>query len=193
MKDLIFIKDTTWPEIFESWKNREGNDSGWINTATKIKGWPDWASWRQYTAAQFGAEKREWKIYRIANPNKVVSEMLVGPYTGWQNRLPVKNILSFAEMLEIPANYEAFSKNDKVFGMIKNWPASTQFIGIVRADNKKIVCLEGHHRATAIALVSRNNESLKIDGEVTIALAELLSGEEKLLDEVLAKGSQRPN
>ena len=118
--------------------------------------------------------------------------MLVGPYTGWQDRLPVKNVLSFAEMLEIPQNYEMLSKNNKVLGMMKNWPANTQFIGIMRADNNKIVCVEGHHRATAVALTAKNNQPLKLDGDITIVLCDLALGEEKLLDEMLVKGSQQP-
>ncbi|MEK7160780.1 MAG: hypothetical protein AAB724_02005 [Patescibacteria group bacterium] len=192
MEDLIFVKNTTWPEVFEGWKNREANDPDWINCAVNIKGWPDWVSWRGYTAAQFGSEKREWKVYRIVDVNKVAPAMLVGPYTGWQKRLPAKNILSFAEMLEAPKNYEEFSKNDKVQGLMKNWPVSTQFIGAIRADNKKIVCVEGHHRATAVALAVKNNQPIKF-GEVSIALCELALGEEKLVDEALAKGSQRPD
>ncbi len=193
MDNLIFVKNTTWQEVFEGWRSREGNDPGWINCATKVKGWPDWENWRQYTASQFQAEKREWKIYRIADANKVVPAMLVGPYTGWQKRLPAKNVLSFAEMLETPANYESLSKNDKVLGMLKNWPASTQFIGVIRLDNNKIVCIEGHHRATAVALAMKNNQPLRLGEDITIVLCELALGEEKLLDEMLAKGSQRPN
>lgn len=190
--NLIFVKNTNWQEVFEGWKSREGNDSGWINAATKIKGWPDWESWRKYTAMQLGADKRDWKIYQIVDSNKVVPAMLVGPYTGWQDRLPVKNILSFAQMLEIPANYESLSKNDKVLGIMKNFPVNTQFIGIVRFDNKKIVCVEGHHRAAAITLAVKNGRPIKLDDGINIALTELAPGEEKLLDEALAKGSQRP-
>ncbi|MDD2753196.1 MAG: hypothetical protein PHT44_01120 [Candidatus Portnoybacteria bacterium] len=193
MDDLIFIKNAAWQEVFEDWKSREGNDPGWINAATKIKGWPDWESWRNYTAAQLRADKREWKIYRIADINKIVPAMLVGPYIGWQNRLPVKNVLSFAQMLEIPENYEALSKNDKVVGMMKNFPIGAQFIGIVRIDNNKIICVEGHHRATAIALAIKNSQPIKLGDDATIALCELAPGEENLLDEALAKGSQRPN
>ncbi|MFH1259290.1 MAG: hypothetical protein ABII74_05685 [Elusimicrobiota bacterium] len=193
MDNLIFIKNTTWLEVFEGWRSREANDPGWINCAVNIKGWPDWASWRNYTAAQFGAEKREWKIYRIANPSKVVSEMLVGPYASWQNRLPEKNVLSFATMLEIPENYESLSKNDKILSMIKNFPIGTRFIGLVRSDNKKIVCVEGHHRATAVALAVKNRQPLRLGEDMAIALCELASSEDKLLDEILAKGSQCPD
>ena len=192
MDDLIFIKNTTWREVFEGWKSREANDPGWINCAVNIKGWPDWESWRNYSAAQFQAEKRDWKIYQITEPNKVVPAMLVGPYTGWQNRLPIKNSLSFTDMLEITKNCESLSKNDKVFGMMKNFPAETQFIGVVRPDNKKIVCVEGHHRATAVALAVKNSQPLKLSGSVTIALCELAPGEEKLLDEALKMGSRKP-
>ena len=192
MEDLIFIKNTTWPEVFEGWQDREAKDPGWIECATKIKDWSDWESWRKYTATQLRADNREWKIYKITDANKVVPAMLVGPYTGWQNRLSVRNVLSFAEMLKIPENYEALSKNDKVLGMMKNWPANTQFIGAVRADNNKIVCVEGHHMATTIALAAKNGQPLPLVDEITIALCGLALGEEKLLDEALARGSQKP-
>jgi len=193
MEDLIFLKNATWQEVFEEWKNREANDPGWINCAVNIKGWPDWASWRSYTAALLGAEKREWKIYKILEPQKFIPKMLVGPYGGWQKRLPEKNILSFSQMLEITQNYEELSENDKVSSMINNFPVGTQFIGLVCSDNKKIVCLEGHHRATAVALAVKNGQALNLGEENTIALCELAMGEEKLLDEVLEKGTNRPN
>ncbi|KKT26376.1 MAG: hypothetical protein UW11_C0014G0001, partial [Parcubacteria group bacterium GW2011_GWA2_43_9b] len=71
MEDLIFIKNTTWPEVFEGWQDREAKDPGWIECATKIKDWSDWESWRKYTATQLRADNREWKIYKITDANKV--------------------------------------------------------------------------------------------------------------------------
>lgn len=39
---LKFIRPTTWEEVFQDWKQREGNDPGWIHCATVLKGWDSW-------------------------------------------------------------------------------------------------------------------------------------------------------
>lgn len=85
-----FIKEITWTEVFEGWRSREANNPGWIKTATEIKGWPDWESWRKFTASQIGAENHSWELYEFTDPMSEVPEMLVGPYGGWQSKLPEK-------------------------------------------------------------------------------------------------------
>jgi len=190
--NLVFIKDATWDEVFDGWQSREASEPGWIECATKIKGWPDWKTWRQYTASGIKADSRKWTIYKIINPQEEIPQMLVGPYTGWQNRLPQKNVLTFAQMLDIPKNYKEMNQNDKVLGIANNFPSSTQFIGLKRQDTGQIVCFEGHHRAVAVALAGRDGRPINLSGEITLALADLETGEEKLLDETLVKGSQKP-
>ena len=82
---LTFIKPTTWEDVFQDWKNREGNDPGWIHCATVLKGWPDWESWRRFTAEQIKADEREWNLYELTDPLHDIPAMLVGPFTGWQS------------------------------------------------------------------------------------------------------------
>jgi hypothetical protein len=187
---LKFISDTTWEEVFEEWRSREANNPGWVRTATEIKGWPDWEAWRRFTASQIGAEKRSWKIYEFTDPINDISAMLVGPYGGWQGRLPEKNKNSFEELLDIPGNYEFFRNHEAVASLAKKFPCSTEFIGLVREDNGKLVCLEGHHRATAVALAKK--EGRKIDCKnIRIALARLSKDECQIFDEVLRRGTSK--
>lgn len=188
---MKYIKDTNWQEVFNGWREREANDPGWINCATKIKGWPDWESWRGFTASQIKAEQRKWQIFEFTEPINEIPAMLVGPYSGWQARLPEKNKLSFEDLINIPEQYEFFKNHDKVRSMMGNFPENSQFIGFLFQDSGKIVCLEGHHRAVAVALAKKQNQSIDFKGKITIALTELPAEEVSLLDQVLARGTSK--
>ncbi|TAL49783.1 hypothetical protein EPN81_04785, partial [Patescibacteria group bacterium] len=127
---LRFIKSTTWEEIFQNWKQGEGNDPGWVHCATVLKGWDSWESWRRFTVEQIGASTREWAIYEFANPLIEIPAMLVGPFTGWQLRLPVPNCHTFADLVRIPEQEIFFRDHGKVVSIMKNFPPSTMFIGL---------------------------------------------------------------
>jgi len=91
---MQLIKNTTWEEVFKKWKEREANEPGWINCATNVKGWPDWESWRRFSASQIKADKRDWQIFKLTDPINEIPEMLIGHYSGWQSRVFEKNIAS---------------------------------------------------------------------------------------------------
>ncbi|MCX6740699.1 MAG: hypothetical protein NTZ49_05755 [Candidatus Parcubacteria bacterium] len=189
---MNFIRTTTWEEIFNGWRSREADNPGWINCATKIKGWPDWESWRRFTADQISANSRKWQIFEFTDPLIEIPRMLIGPFSGWQSRVINKNNTTFEELLEIPKQYEHFTKHEGVLSILKGLPFTTEFIGIIREDNNKIVCLEGHHRATAIALAQRQGLQLDFsDSKLTIALTSLPKEECVLLDEVLKRGTTK--
>lgn len=184
------LTPTTWPKIFKSWKQREAKNPAWIHCATKIKGWPNWESWRQHSASQIKANQRKWQIHEFTDPFNEIPAMLVGPYSGWQSKLPQKNVSSFQELLEIPEQYQQLNKNDLVTSLIDCLPFTTEFIGILREDLNKIVCLEGHHRATAIALAQKQGKNIDFSKvKITIALANLPKNQIHLLDEMLKRGS----
>lgn len=189
---MKFIKDTTWQEVFEGWRSREAGNPGWIECSTKVKGWPDWESWRSFTAQQINAEKRSWKIYQFENPLEEVPAMLMGPYSGWQSRATSKNKMTFKELLEMPRQYEEWSKHAGVLAIVSGLPFATEMIGLVRKDNKKIVCLDGHHRATAITLAKKQSKNIDFSQlPVTIALSQLPAEECRILDEILMRGTSK--
>jgi len=186
---MKFIKDTTWAEVFESWRKREANNPGWIKVATEIKGWPDWESWRRSTAELMRADERDWKIYEFTDPINEIPEMLLGPYSGWQSRVPKKNVYTFDDLLSIPEQYEHFSKHEGVRSIMNGLPFETEFIGLIRDDLDKIICIEGHHRAAAITIAKKQGRDIDLTGKVRIALAHLPKEEAALLYQVLEKGT----
>lgn len=186
------LHDSSWEEVFASWKAREGSDPAWQKVAIEVKGWPDWESWRRNSAEMLKADKRSWTIYRFDNPLKEIPEMLAGPYTGWQSRHPQTNSFSFADLLEVPEQYEFWRNHAKIKDLLASFPAATEFIGLIRRDIGKVVCLEGHHRAVAVALAAREGLPLDFGSELPrIALAELPVEEAVLLEQALRRGSAR--
>lgn len=188
---MKFLYGTTWPRVFEGWRAREANNPGWTEVA-RSKGWPDWESWRRFTASQIMADRREWKCYEFSDPMKEVPAMHMGPYGGWQGRVEKKNQTTFAELLEIPEQYTEWSEHAGLRSIVDGLPFPTEFIGLKRKDTGAIVCIDGHHRATAIALAAK--EARQIDFSqttITIMLAELDETDADLLGHVLARGTSR--
>lgn len=189
---MKFLRDTTWEEVFNGWRGREASNPAWIACATKVKGWPDWESWRRFTASQIDAESRVWKIFKITDPMKEIQEMFIGPFSGWQSRIINKNNTTFRELIDIPEQYHHFSTHDGVVSILKGLPFTTEFIGILREDRDKIVLLEGHHRATAIAIVAKEKRQIDFENvNITMALARLPADECPMLDDILKRGTSK--
>lgn len=188
---LRLIRPTTWMEIFQDWKQREGSDPGWIHCATVLKGWDSWESWRRFTAEQIGTPTREWNLYEFTDPMSEIPDMLVGPFTGWQSRLPTPNKHTFADLVRISEQAEFFRLHEKVVSMMKSFPSSMTFIGLRLEGTDRIVCIEGHHRSTAVALAQLDGKSIDFGGSVQIVLATLKTNESDLLDRVLARGTSK--
>lgn len=187
---MKFIRDTNWQEVSEGWRSREADNPGWIECATKIKGWADWESWRNFTAEQIGAKNRGWKIFQFPNPLEEIPQMLIGPYSGWQSRVENKNSTSFADLLELPDQLAEWRNNSGVLKILNALPFATEMIGLKRMDNNKIVCIDGHHRAVAISLAKRQNKTIDFTNTpVMIDLTELEVDDCHLLDAVLRRGT----
>jgi hypothetical protein len=121
-----------------------------------------------------------------------VPAMAVGPYGGWQSRLPIKNTCTFASMLDVPAQLEFVRANAGVARTMAGLPFSTEFIGLRKANSGEIVCIDGHHRAAAIALAARDGASVDFSKtEILIALADLRENEVSLLDAMLKRGTSK--
>ncbi|MDF1498310.1 MAG: hypothetical protein P1P85_03065 [Patescibacteria group bacterium] len=112
---MEFLKKTTWQEVFQKWKDSEADNPEWIHCATKIKGWPNWESCRNYTVTQLNLQNRSWNIFKFSNPLAEIPQMLVGPFSSWQSRFSKKNTLSFLELVTIPREYKYFKNNNKIF------------------------------------------------------------------------------
>lgn len=189
---MKFIKDTTWEDVFSNWREREASNSGWIECATKIKGWPDWESWRRFTAQQMNAEGRAWKLFEFTDPIEEIPMMLIGPFSGWQSRVTHKNQTTFQRLLEIPKQDDQCADNSGIQSMLSGLPFSTQMIGLIRKDTNQIICIDGHHRAVAITLAKKQRHLLNFgQTSITIALADLGIDQLTIIDAMLQRGTSK--
>lgn len=183
------LTSTTWPEVFAGWREREAKNPAWIRTATEIKGWSDWESWRQHTVSQMRLDERAWTVYELSDPMTEIPAMLAGPYSGWQKRFPVPNVGTFADLANSLKDAAEFSANKTIQNLWKGFPAETGLIGL-RWPDEKIVLVEGHHRAMAVALAAHDGRTMTF-GKVRIALADLTVADDGLMDRVLARGTSK--
>ena len=188
---LSFVRSLGWGEVFAGWKEREAHNFSWVECATRIKGWPNWESWRVHTALQLHLQDRAWALYEVKDPQVFLPNLLMGPFNGWQKYTEEKNTVSFAELLALPEPQDFFLHHSAVVSLMKQFPAPTELIGLVREDHKKIVCVEGHHRAAAVTLGQILKTPVRLSGSVFIALATLAGDETFLLDKTLEQGSSK--
>lgn len=187
---MEFLRDISFEEVFEGWKASEINNPDWVYCATQIKGWPDWESWRRHTAQQINATERKWQLYQFSDPINQIPQMLIGPFSGWQSRFQEKNVSSFEDLLENPIYFEEFKKHKGISSIMEGLPFDTQFIGLIREDINKIVCIEGHHRATSISISKKLKKKIDFtNSKIQIALSRLNSEEVYILDEILERGT----
>jgi hypothetical protein len=187
IEGLRFEGETTWDNVWQAWLEREGIREDWQQVA-KEKGWQSWEEWRNAWVSNFGAQTRQWLRYTILNPLEMVPKFRVGPTQSWQKNFPEieYNKHTFTTLIE----RVSYDTNRKVQGILKNFPDPTEFIGIVMPD-KKIVDIEGHHRATALAIVANQHRKIAFEHLPTIALTPFEESEEALLDTMLARGSAK--
>lgn len=189
IKGLQYKKKTHWDKVFQLWEKHEGSQVSWQLVARE-KGWESWKEWRGMWIKKINAQKREWFRYAILDPLKTVPRFRVGPSQSWQrNFLPTEqNQHTFATLIQ----RSPYEKNPKVQAILKSFPSPTEFIGICLPD-QTIVMIEGHHRATALALAAQHNLSIPFDPLPTLALTFFKEEEKKLLDLLLHKGSLKEN
>ena len=188
---MKFIKKTIWQDVFQSWKDSEADNLEWIHCATKIKGWPDWESWRNHTATQLNLQKRDWSLFEFDDPINEIPQMLIGPFSGWQSRFSKKNSASFFDLVNSSRDQKQFKNYEKIASILDSQAFDANLIGIVREDVNKVVCIEGHHRAMALAIAQKEGIEINFKKPIRIALTKLPKKEIFLLDETLKRGSSK--
>ncbi len=188
-----YIRPLSWREVLAGWRAREASNPAWKELA-RHKGWPDWESWRGFTAQQFGAAERSWQLLRVDQPNQTIPNWLIGPFPGWQRHCPRQNLTTFAELLAEKVRGEPFRAHTGIERIRAGLPFTTQYIGFQRADTKQIALIDGHHRARATALSALRGELIDwTDTQITLAITPLSHEETAGLPAILAQGTDNPS
>jgi len=186
IEGLYYECPVNWEEIFKRWQESEGVMVEWQKIAQQ-KGWQTWEEWRGSWVKNFEAQNREWFRYVILDPVQTVPHFQIVPSPAWQINFSKdeRNKHTFAELFE-----KVTFQYDKVRGILNNFPEPTEFIGIC-LPNKKIVLVEGHHRASALTLAKKEGRKINFNKLPTIALTFFKEGEEKIIDSLLARGTTK--
>ena len=162
--DFEFLRDVTWADVFAAWRAAEAERPEWIKVYT-AHGHASWDEWRTHNVVPLTPDKRSWSLYRVNEPMVAVPDFLAGPHRAWMKRYDYdpEHLLSFAQL----AQHDLIQANDKIQGLLANFPTETMLIGLI--NNDQVVVIEGMHRCSALARAA--HEKLEIKSNVTIALA----------------------
>lgn len=167
MHGLSFVRQMTWSEVFETWREIE---AGIWEQVYKEKGFATWEEWRGSAVAPFLPEKRVWLLYQVLQPDLVIPQAWVGPFKGWKKYLLGKGEGRFRDALASPEIYD----NEKFVGLLANFPSTTTLMGVRYGE--EIAIFEGSHRAMAITMGV--GEGRKIAKELFIILTDVASEQE---------------
>ena len=171
MREIFsFIRDIAWEEVFEFWRENEGDDSKWGPHAKK-RGFDSWEEWRSTYVSPLKLNDRKWTLCRVTDPILSVPSFCGGPFNGW-----IENVYGDAgntPTFEIIAQKLDEMKHEGVRSLLDSFPNRTTVIGVMRGDD--IVIVEGMHRCAAIALAAA--EGITVETELQLALGSELPGE----------------
>lgn len=155
---LKLLNSISWEEAFQKWYKREGTRKEWQEVA-KEKGFPDWKSWRESYYKTFNPTKLKWNLYEISL--ETIPKIFVGPYSSWAKYYKDRDKSTFKNICG------KLQGNSKVEDILKNPPKKTEFIGAT--DGERIILIEGHHRASAIALAEKRNKIINTKCNIVLA------------------------
>ncbi|MFH0874100.1 MAG: hypothetical protein V1846_04675 [Candidatus Komeilibacteria bacterium] len=174
------IKDLTWDEVFEIWRENEETNPAWINH-WQSKGFKSWQQWRQTMAEPWECSQRQWYLYKVNNPLVVAPQWRGGPFRTWRKFFyRNQNFATFHDIITGP-HIDQHPGYQKMLSLFDNFPGNTTMTALL--TNQGPVIIEGMHRGCALALAALNNKKLNTKIYLTIASAQ---GEE------LALSGQKP-
>lgn len=153
----------SWSKLFHNWENGEAKQIGWIRHY-RDRGFSSWREWRTTAYQGLRPQKRKWTLYKVERPEQVVPAWFIGPFRGWRIHYHGRAV-TFRTLARRPA----IQRNVKIKSIERNFPKSTQLIGVIWRN--RIVVIEGTHRACAVALAAQQQKNIKTS--LTIALTPL--------------------
>ena len=163
------VKDLSWEDVFEIWRQNEGSNPKWIEHA-KENGFASWEEWRNMYAKDLNLAERNWTLYKITDPLKTIPTFRGGPFKTWiQRHYGGHPRPTFAEL----AQREDMQNNKDNVNILDNFPQETTITGL--KQDASVIIIEGMHRCVAIALAAQQGKELDTTVHITLADA---TGEE---------------
>jgi hypothetical protein len=154
-----YIQDISWEEIERQWK--AGEEPVWHDIYSK-KGLKNWEEWRMGRANMMHLPERLWTLEKPENVIAEVRQMFCDASTVWSKFYEDRAESDFGHLKD----HTFFRTHPRVLAMRENFRSESPIIGL--KNQGKIIVIDGHHRATAIAGMDAGQSP-----QVTFALTEL--------------------
>lgn len=162
--ELKFIKPSSWPDVFEIWRqNEDYPNSHWI-AHWQERGFKSWDDWRNTYLEPLDLKELEWGLYEITEPFKAIPLFHGGPFRSW--------IEKFYQGVEYPtfsdlATMPEIQAHQGIIKILANFPPQTTISAVV--INGEAYVVEGMHRCAALALATRQKIAFNIKLYVALA------------------------
>lgn len=166
-KDLKYLRDMSWDEVKQSWKNDE--DSHSFKREYAEHGHDTWESWRKVIFDTLHLPDLAWSQYEIPDPEITVPQFHGGPFKPWQELYyGDKEMPTFKEIVEVE---ESDVSTRGKFSDIISSTKPIQLIGLQKGE--EIYIIEGMHRSTSIALAASRGQKLSTSVSLLLAKTDL--------------------
>lgn len=171
----------SYEDMMDEWMIREGES--WLEYA-KGRGYDSVREWRESYLKSFGLmECDSWYNAEVYDNVEFLEHLYMGPYKGWMKYYGGNRDESrFIDCLDTVTDYEDYKatirNNSKVQGFVDDFVPETTFI--VGYDGERYCLIDGHHRASALAIKYLDGEDIS-DIEIKLKLLDL-RGEQEVFD-----------
>lgn len=187
-------KPITFDAVFLLWMKTEieqveGRD---ILSVAQSKGFSSITEWRLQTALRLGLDTKKWTLELIDQPNKLLPDIIIGPYPGWSKFFENRLTTTFAEALTITEFFGWCQTHDRVIPLSRQFPLPTTVI-LLRKQNGELIHIEGGHRICAVAYRKHIGEPIEFAGKppVTAAIAPVSDEELDKLIQFAEQGTSK--
>ncbi|MBU0624822.1 hypothetical protein KKF05_00595 [Patescibacteria group bacterium] len=163
--NLEFVRDLTWPEVFEIWRQNEERSDAWRKHWLE-RGFASWEDWRRRYVEAAGLAESSWKLYRVIDAGRTVAGFHGGSFKSWVDKFyQGVTAPTFAALTEQPD----IRLHQGIRQMIETFRDPTTTISAMLTDDG-VVIVEGMHRCCAVVLAAVEGKPMAV--EFYLALGE---------------------
>jgi hypothetical protein len=155
---LKFIRNLSWAELVEIWKNKEADVwSDYINE-NGLKDWEDYRFGPMGTITRYGYDEfnlsdQEWKEYQMPDVHMIAPRLYTGPFRSWTkyNSSNPNASQPFIQAIQDPE-----LRNNKDIQWTRNsllGGRASFGIGLHEPEKDVISLLDGHHTFSALNML----------------------------------------
>lgn len=134
-----------WSTVFNHWEKAEAHQDSWREHWEK-RGFKSWREWREDYISPLKPAGLKWFLFQVTDPAKDVPLFYGVPSKTWSEfAYEGEKTRQLGEV----KNFPVVTENQKISAIKENFPCGTLLIAVL--NEKRIVLLEGMHRACALA------------------------------------------